>query len=102
MTCWWWIVWRTTAFTRGPRSPVPPPYLEAVCVVCDILNSPEYDTIIGRLRHLIQRLVSGIQGLKLTVLGRESPIVAILVGDEEKTLRAGKWLFDHGFYVQSV
>ncbi|HEV3024651.1 MAG TPA: pyridoxal phosphate-dependent aminotransferase family protein, partial [Pirellulales bacterium] len=82
--------------------PVPPPYLEAIRVVCDILCSPEYDMIMGRLRQLIHRLVAGVQNLGLTVLGRESPIVAILVQDEDKTLRAGKWLFDRGYYVQSV
>lgn len=82
--------------------PVPPPYLEAVCVVCDILNSPEYDQIMARLRARIQRLVAGLDRLNLTVLGREAPIVSVLVRDEENTLRAGKWLFDRGFYVQSV
>jgi len=82
--------------------PVPPPYLEAICVVCDILQSPEYDQIKDRLNERIRRLVTGLDRLNLTVLGREAPIVAVLVGDEENTLLAGKWLFDHGFYVQSV
>ncbi|MBI2807508.1 MAG: pyridoxal phosphate-dependent aminotransferase family protein [Planctomycetes bacterium] len=82
--------------------PVPPPYLEAVCVVCDILMSTEYDQIMRRLNRLIRRLVAGLERLNLVVLGRESPIVAVLIRDEELTLRAGKWLFDHGFYVQSV
>jgi 7-keto-8-aminopelargonate synthetase-like enzyme len=31
-----------------------------------------------------------------------TPIVSILVGDEADTLNAGRFLFDHGFYVQSV
>src|SRR5205085_5609650 len=31
--------------------PVAPPYLEAICVVCDILMSPEYDQLIGQLRR---------------------------------------------------
>ncbi len=82
--------------------PIPPPYLEAVCVVCDILNSPEYEHIMQRLNLRIQRFVAGLDRLNFTVLGREAPIVAILVNDEGNTLRAGKWLFDHGFYVQSV
>ena len=30
------------------------------------------------------------------------PIVSVLVGEEEATLRAGRFLFDRGFYVQSV
>jgi 7-keto-8-aminopelargonate synthetase-like enzyme len=82
--------------------PVPPPYLEAVIAVCDILCSTEYDLLVERLRQRIQRLVLGLDRLRFTVLGRESPIVSILVCKEENTLRAGKWLFDHGYYVQSV
>jgi 7-keto-8-aminopelargonate synthetase-like enzyme len=82
--------------------PVPPPYLEAVCVVCDILMSPEYDRITARLHQHIQRLVAGLDRLNLKTLGREAPIVAVLVRDEETTLRAGKWLFDRGYYLQSV
>jgi 7-keto-8-aminopelargonate synthetase-like enzyme len=82
--------------------PVPPPYLEAICVVCDILRSSEYDVIRCRLQRLSDRLIMSAREVGLVVLGSESPIVAILVQDEEKTLQAGKWLFDHGYYVQSV
>jgi hypothetical protein len=35
-------------------------------------------------------------------MGECSPIVSVLVGDEADTLRAGKFLFDRGYYVQSV
>ena len=28
--------------------------------------------------------------------------VSVTIGDIEKTLRAGKWLFDRGYYVQSA
>jgi 7-keto-8-aminopelargonate synthetase-like enzyme len=38
----------------------------------------------------------------LVVLGGETPIVSVLVGDEADTLNAGNFLFEHGFYVQSV
>ena len=30
------------------------------------------------------------------------PIVSVLVGPEEATLRAGRFLFERGYYVQSV
>ena len=44
--------------------PVPPPYLEAVCTVCDILDSGEYDLLRGRLATAISpRLTSGLQAL---------------------------------------
>ncbi len=82
--------------------PVPPPYLDAICVVCDILNSPEYEQINGRLTGNVQRLIAGAGRLGLAVLGGLTPIVSILVGHEEATLKAGHFLFEKGFYVQSV
>ncbi|HMC65022.1 MAG TPA: pyridoxal phosphate-dependent aminotransferase family protein, partial [Gemmataceae bacterium] len=47
--------------------PVPPPYLEAVCTVIDILTSAEYDQLRGRLSENVQRLLSGLRRLELTV-----------------------------------
>jgi 7-keto-8-aminopelargonate synthetase-like enzyme len=82
--------------------PVPPPYLEAICTVCDILSSGEYELIKARLRDRLRQLTMGARELGLAVLGGETPIISILVGDEADTLRAGNFLFEEGFYVQSV
>lgn len=82
--------------------PVAPPYLEAVCTVCDILCSGEYELLIGRLQSNLRRLVGGLRGLDLAILGGQTPIISVLVGDEADTLNAGQFLFDQGFYVQSV
>jgi 7-keto-8-aminopelargonate synthetase-like enzyme len=82
--------------------PVVPPYLEAVCTVCDILDSAEYDELIGKLRANCRLLTKGALEMGLTVLGGESPIISILVGDEGDTLTAGNFLFERGYYVQSV
>jgi glycine C-acetyltransferase len=82
--------------------PVPPPYLEAVCTVCDILMSDEYETLRGRLERNLKQLCEGLKALNLTVLGGQTPIVTVLVGDEEDTLNAGNFLFENGYYVQSV
>jgi 7-keto-8-aminopelargonate synthetase-like enzyme len=82
--------------------PVPPAYLEGICTVCDILSSDEYDLLIARLRHNLVRLTAGAREMGLAVLGGETPIISILVGDEADTLNAGHFLFEKGFYVQSV
>ncbi len=82
--------------------PVVPPYLEAVCVVCDILMSTEYDALIGRLGDNLTRLRKGLAELGLVFQGGQTPIVSVLIGDEEATLRAGAFLFEQGYYVQSV
>jgi glycine C-acetyltransferase len=91
---------RSNSYVFG--GPVPPPYLDAVCSVVDILTSAEYRLLRAALDRNMQRLTAGANALGLTVIGGETPIVSILVGDEGDTLRAGRFLFDHGYYVQSV
>jgi glycine C-acetyltransferase len=91
---------RSNTFIFG--GPVPPPYLEAVCTVCDILSSPEYDQLRARLERNLRRLTDGALRLGLTVMGGQHPIISILVGDEDATLGAGHFLYENGFYVQSV
>lgn len=91
---------RSNTFIFG--GPVPPPYLDAICTVCDILSSDEYEEIHGRLQGNLQRLTKGASELGLVVLGGETPIVSVLIGDEDVTLKAGRFLFEKGFYVQSV
>jgi glycine C-acetyltransferase len=91
---------RSNTFIFG--GPVPPPYLEAICVVCDILTSSEYEQLFDRLQSNLRQITSGAQNLGLAVLGGQTPIISILVGDEEATLKAGHFLFQQGFYVQSV
>jgi 7-keto-8-aminopelargonate synthetase-like enzyme len=82
--------------------PVTPPYLEAICTVCDILMSDEYAGLSGRLKSNLARLRAGLARLGLDVQGGETPILSVLVGGEEETLNAGNFLFEKGFYVQSV
>jgi glycine C-acetyltransferase len=82
--------------------PVPPAYLDAICTVCDILNSDEYTLLSARLKNNLQRLTRGATRLGLAVLGGETPIISVLVGDEGNTLSAGHFLFEQGYYVQSV
>lgn len=82
--------------------PVPPPYLAGVIAVCDILNSPEFESLVGRLRMLIDRTTNGVRDIGLEVPGGESPIVSIVIGDLEQTLKAGRYMFDRGYYVQSA
>lgn len=82
--------------------PVVPPYLDAVCEVCDILQSDEFDRLIGRLQANLGRLRDGLTRLGLVVQGGLTPILSVLVGGEEETLKSGGFLFEQGYYVQSV
>lgn len=91
---------RSSTFIFG--GPVPPPYLAAISAVCDILMSPEYDVLLGALHDRIRRLTEGLDSLGIGHHGGGSAIVSITVGDIEKTLEAGRKLFDRGYYVQSA
>jgi glycine C-acetyltransferase len=82
--------------------PVPPPYLEAASAVIDLLCSGDYTALRDQLDENIERAMLGLRQQGLVLLGGESPILSVLVGDEEDTFLAGKFLFDRGFYVQSV
>jgi len=91
---------RSSPYVFG--GPVVPCFLEAIGTVVDILRSSEYDTLRARLDAHIQRLTQGLADLGLVVMGGATPIVSVLIGDEADTLNAGKFLFDQGYYVQSV
>ncbi len=82
--------------------PVVPAYLDAICTVVDILQSDQYDVLRTRLDRHVERLSQGLAQLDLVVSGGATPILSVLVGDEVDTLKAGKFLFDKGFYAQSV
>ncbi len=91
---------KSSTFIFG--GPVPPPYLEAILAVLEIVDSPEYESIAARLRANVARLAGGMTRLGLAILGGSQPILSVLVGDEGDTLAAGRFLFDRGYYVQSV
>jgi 7-keto-8-aminopelargonate synthetase-like enzyme len=82
--------------------PVVPAFLEAIGTVIDILRSSEYETLRARLDRSIGLLTRKLCALGLEVMGGATPIVSIKIGDEALTLQAGKYLFEHGYYVQSV
>jgi len=82
--------------------PVPPPYLAAISAVCDIIESPEYDHILGALHDRRRQLTAGLDTLGLPYHEGQAAIISLLVGDIEKTFAAGRALFDRGYYVQSA
>ncbi|MGA2704639.1 MAG: pyridoxal phosphate-dependent aminotransferase family protein [Isosphaeraceae bacterium] len=82
--------------------PVVPAYLDGICAVVDILQSDDYPPLRARLDRHVERLSRGLAELDLVVSGGTTPILSVSVGDEADTLKAGRFLLDQGFYVQSV
>lgn len=91
---------RSSTYIFG--GPVPPPYLEAASTVIDILSSDDYVELRERLDQNVWQVVEGLNDLKLVVMGGLTPIITVLVGDEENTFKAGHFLYERGYYVQSV
>jgi 7-keto-8-aminopelargonate synthetase-like enzyme len=91
---------RSSTFIFG--GPVPPPYLAGIVAVCEILDSPEGETLLATLRSRLSTLTTGLRDMRLRVGGGVSPIVSVTIGDIEQTLAAGRWMFDRGIYVQSA
>jgi 7-keto-8-aminopelargonate synthetase-like enzyme len=91
---------RSSPYVFG--GPVVPCFLEAVATVIGILRSGEYRKLRARLDAAIGHLTRELGKLGLIVMGGVTPIISVLIGDEADTLRAGKFLFDRGYYVQSV
>src|SRR5207244_2193042 len=58
---------RSNTFIFG--GPVAPAYLDAICTVCDILMSSEFEEIIGRLDRNLASLRNGLLDLDLCVQG---------------------------------
>jgi glycine C-acetyltransferase len=82
--------------------PVPPAYLVAASAALDVIASQEYDLLRAQLDANVRRFVDKANDLGLAILGGLVPIVSVLVGPEDATLQAGRFLFDQGYYVQSV
>ena len=91
---------RSSTFIFG--GPVPPPYLAAICAVCDIFMSPEYDLLLGSLHDRRRQLTAGLDALGIDHHEGDAAIVSVIVGDIETTFEAGRGLFDRGYYVQSA
>src|SRR5208282_2935817 len=66
------------------------------------LASKEYAFLSARLQRHLTHLRDGLNRLNLVVSGGQTPIVSVLIGDESDTLNAGNFLFEKGYYVQSV
>jgi 7-keto-8-aminopelargonate synthetase-like enzyme len=100
---------RDTQFVLKIRSnplifggPIPPPYLQAICAAVDIITSDEYPALRGQLDANVRTLLAGIDHLGFAVQGGLTPILSLFIGEELDTMHAGRFLFEQGFYVQSV
>lgn len=82
--------------------PVPPPYLEAISTVMDIMESEEGLLLLSALRENMEYFNRLALEAGLFPKGGIGAIASLLLGDEMATMTAGKLLFERGYFVQSV
>ena len=79
---------RPYIFTTAP----PPGNAAAALAALRIIRSPEGDALVARLRHLVDRVAPG----------HPSPIVPIVLGSDERALRAAAFLLERGLLVPAI
>jgi 8-amino-7-oxononanoate synthase len=79
---------RTFIFTTG----LAPADAAAGLAALGIVRSPEGEALVGHLRALVERVR----------VGHPSPIVPIVLGDEDRAVKAAAALLDHGLLVPAI
>ncbi len=79
---------------------MPPANIAATMKALDIIRTePER---VHRLQHNATRLIEGFKSLGFDTGTSETPIVPLLIGDNDKTFLLWKQLFERGVYVNPV
>ena len=79
---------------------MPPANIAAAMKALDIIES--HPEIVQRLQHNARRLIDGFVSLGFNVGTSETPIVPLVIGDNEKTFLLWKQTFERGVYVNPV
>jgi len=79
---------------------MPPAMIGAVMATLDIMETePEHTQ---RLQYIARYMVKEFKGLGFNIGGAETPIIPLLIGDQEKTFTFWKVLFENGVYANPI
>lgn len=79
---------------------LPPANVAAVMTALDIMEKePER---ISRLQEIAKKMITGFKDLGFNIGAAETPIVPLIIGDNEKTFVFWKKMFERGVYVNPV
>jgi len=79
---------------------MPPPMIAAVMATLEILEKEPKHT--ERLQTIATAMIREFKALGFDVGGTETPIIPLMIGDNEKTFTFWKVLFDNGVYANPV
>lgn len=83
-------------------NPITPAEAAAAIKAITIIDSPTGLHLLGKLRRLTQKLVSGLLELGFETLSGEHPIVPILIRDSDKTSALVRHFFAHNILVTGL
>jgi glycine C-acetyltransferase len=83
-------------------NPITPAEAAASVTAIAILDSPEGERLLRRLRTLSNRLRKGLSALGLDTIEGEHPIVPVMIRDTGKTAALVKHLFDNNVLVTGL
>jgi 8-amino-7-oxononanoate synthase len=79
---------------------MPPPMIGSVMATLEIMQKEHHHT--QRLQAIARYMIKEFQGLGFDVGVAETPIIPLLIGDNEKTFTFWKVLFESGVYANPV
>jgi len=79
---------------------LPPAVLAASLAALDVIE--RYESLVQRLRHNAERLRLGLQGLGFDIMGSQTQIVPVLVGDNARALEMMGLLKEQGVLAVAI
>ncbi|MFP4331336.1 MAG: aminotransferase class I/II-fold pyridoxal phosphate-dependent enzyme [Alkalispirochaetaceae bacterium] len=77
-----------------------PPQVAAVLAALDIMESEPWRAT--RMQEITKKMIGGFRELGFNVGVSETPIIPLIIGDDEKTFRFWQAMFDAGVYTNPV
>jgi len=93
---------RETAPSYIYSNPITPAEATAAVQALAVLDSPEGQGLLDKIRRLATRLRAGLEALGFETIGGDHPIVPILVRDTTKTSALVQQLFDNNILVTGL
>lgn len=82
--------------------PIQPHAVNGALAALKIIQSEEGRRLRSRIYEKSKYIRSALNQIGFNVIAGDTPIIAVPIGDEMKTLMSGRKLFDEGFYLNSV
>ena len=83
-------------------NPITPGEARAALVSLEIVDSPEGERLLKKLRGLTERFERGLGRIGIETIAGEHPIVPLMIRDTQRTRDLVRYLFEHGVLVTGL